>query len=712
MSTEKGDKSLSQRLVITALTALVLLVYICFAQSQTNEKPAASSAPQLTHFNLENLDPKTDPCVDFYQYACGGWMASHPIPADQVWWDTISALQDRNEALLRSIAEQSMAPDPKRDSTHQKIGDYYAACMDDASSDAAGTKPIEAELERISAINNRADLAAELGRLHRMLYLLVEGSILPSIAGAGSREPLFGFYSYQDLRDAAKVVAFVDQGGIGLPDRDYYLRDDKDSVELRHKYAAHVGNMLTLLNQDSDPEGTARRIVDIETALARSWMDVAARRDRANLNNTYSLDELQRLMPNFDWTKFLAGVGAPPSEHYLVATPEFLKTTNSLLGSLPINDWKAYLRWNLLRASAGFLSRPFLDENFAFYGKVLTGAKENAPRWKRCVWATDRDLQDALGRVFVEQSFREDDKQRVLQIVKEVEAAFDGVMHDANWLSPETRTLALAKLHAVTNRVGYPERWRDYSALNIIRDSWAANVFRSSEYELARQLNHIGKPPDRNEWWMTVSTLDAYNNPRQNSLTFPAGWLGAPIFDRSADDSINFGSFGSIAGHEISHGFDSLGRKYDSSGSLRDWWPAEDIQRFEQRSRCLVDQYSSYVAVDDVKLNGELTLAENIADGAGARLAYLAFQNRAKNSLPSRKLTDGFTPEQRFFLSLALRSCGNVTPEVLKIVASGDEHSTLKQRVNGVVSDMPEFQQAFHCKPGQPMVRENACRVW
>ena len=703
---------MSQRLAIIGLTIFVLLAYVRLAQSQTNGTPAQNSAPQLTHFSLDNLDPKADPCVDFYQYACGGWMASHPIPADQVWWDTFSALQDRNEALLRSIEEQSMAADPKRDSTHQKIGDYYAACMDEASADAAGIKPIEAELQRIAAINSRTDLAAELGHLHRMLYLLVQGNIFPSIADPGSKEPLFGFFSYQDYQDATKVVAFVDQGGLGLPDRDYYLRDDKDSVELRQKYVIHVHNMLALLKVDSDPERASRRVMDIELALARSWMDPVTRRDRKNLNNRYSRESLQQLMPNFDWTKFLAAVAAPPSEHYLVASPEFLRTVNSLLGSVSLDDWKTYLRWNLLRASAGLLSRSFVTENFAFYGKVLTGAKEDAPRWKRCLWATDRDLQDALGRVFVEESFHEDDKQHVLQIVKEVEAAFDGVIHNADWLSPDTRTLALAKLHAVTNRVGYPERWRDYSTLNIARDNWAANVFRSSEYELARQLDHIGKPPDRNEWWMTVTTLDAYNNPRQNSLTFPAGWLAAPIFDRSADDSINFGSLGSLAGHEVTHGFDSMGRKYDASGNLREWWTAEDAQRFAERGKCLVDQYSSYVAVDDVKLNGELTLAENIADGAGARLAYLAFQNGAKSSLPAGKLTDGFTPEQRFFLSFALRSCGNITPEVLKMVASGDAHSTLKHRVNGVVSNMPEFKQAFHCKAGQPMVRANACRIW
>ena len=703
---------MSQRLAIIGLTIFVLLAYVRLAQSQTNGTPAQNSAPQLTHFSLDNLDPKADPCVDFYQYACGGWMASHPIPADQVWWDTSSAMQDRNEALLRSIAEQSMAADPKRDSTHQKIGDYYAACMDEASADAAGIKPIEAELQRIAAINNRTDLAAELGHLHRMLFLLVQGYIFPSIADPGSKEPLFGFFSYQDYQDATKVVAFVDQGGLGLPDRDYYLRDDKDSVELRQKYVIHVHNMLALLKADADPERASRRVMDIELALARSWMDPVTRRDRKNLNNRYSRESLQQLMPNFDWTKFLAAVGAPPSEHYLVSSPEFLRTVNSLLGSVSLDDWKTYLRWNLLRASAGLLSRSFATENFAFYGKVLTGAKEDAPRWKRCLWATDRDLQDGLGRDFVEESFHDDDKQHVLQIVKEVEAAFDGVIHDADWLSPDTRTLALAKLHAVTNRVGYPERWRDYSTLNTARDNWAANVFRSSEYELARQLDHIGKPPDRNEWGMTVTTLDAYNNPRQNSLTFPAGWLAAPIFDRSADDSINFGSLGSLAGHEVTHGFDSMGRTYDASGNLRDWWTAEDAQRFAERGKCLVDQYSSYVAVDDVKLNGELTLAENIADEAGARLAYVAFQNKAKSSLPAGKLTDKFTPEQRFFLSFALTSCGNITAEVLKMVASGDAHSTPKHRVNGVVSNMPEFKQAFRCKAGQPMVRENACRVW
>jgi len=703
---------LSQRLAIIGLTIFLLLAYARLARSQTNGTPAPTTAPQLTHFSPDNLDLKADPCVDFYQYACGGWMASHPIPEDQVWWDSFSALQDRNEALLRSIAEQSMADDRKRDSTHQKIGDYYAACMDEAGADAAGIKPIEAELQRIAAMNSRTDLAAELGHLHRVLYLLVQGSIFPSITDPGSKEPLFGFFSYQDYQDATKVVAVVDQGGLCLPDRDYYLRDDKDSVELRQKYEIHVHNMLALLKVDSDPARASRRVMDIELALARSWMDPVARHDRKNMNNRYSLETLQQLMPNFDWTKFLAAVAAPPSEHYMVASPEFLRTVNSLLGSVSLDDWKIYLRWNLLRASAGLLSRSFVTENFFFYGTVLTGAKEDAPRWKRCVWATDRDLQDALGRVFVEESFHEDDKQHVLQIVKEVEAAFDGVIRNADWLSPDARTLALAKLHAVTNRVGYPERWRDYSTLEIARGNWAANVLRSSEYELARQLDHIGKPPDRNEWGMTVTTLNAYNDPRQNSLTFPAGWLAAPIFDRSADDPINFGSLGSLAGHEITHGFDNIGRKYDTSGNLREWWTAEDAQRFAERSKCLVDQYSSYVAVDDIKLNGERTLAENIADGAGARLAYVAFQNGARSNLAADKLTNGFTPEQRFFLSFALFSCGNIRPEVLKMVASGDAHATLKHRVNGVVSNMPEFKQAFRCKAGQPMVRANACRVW
>ena len=332
MPTEKRSSALSQRLLIIALTAFIFSACVCLAQSQTNGTPATSTTPQLTHFSLDNLDGKADPCVDFYQYACGGWMASHPIPADQVWWDTFSALQDRNEALLRSIEEQSMAADPKRDSTHQKIGDYYAACTDEAGADAAGIKPIEAELQRIAAINSRGDFAAELGRLHRMLYLLVQGTIFPSLADPGSKEPLFGFSSYQDFQDASQVVAFVDQGGLGLPDRDYYLHDDKDSVELRQKYVIHVHDMLALLKVDSDPEKASRRVMEIEMALARSWMDVVARRDRKNFNNRYSREELQLLMPNFDWTKFLAAVAAPPSEHYLVASPEFLGTVNSLLG--------------------------------------------------------------------------------------------------------------------------------------------------------------------------------------------------------------------------------------------------------------------------------------------------------------------------------------------------------------------------------------------
>jgi putative endopeptidase len=687
------------------LLILLLVTSACFAQTARNTQ-------QLTRFSRDYLDLKTDPCVDFYQYACGGWMASNPIPQDQVWWDTISALQDRNESLLREIAEKSMPADPKRDPLHQKIGDYYAACMDEKHIDAVGVEPIAAELRLISNMKVGADVAAEVGRLHRMLYLSLQGGIFPSVADSGSREPLFGFSPMQDYQDASKVVAFLDQGGLGLPDREYYLNEDKESVELRQKYVAHIRKTLALLKADSDPDKAANRILEIETALARSWTDVVTRQDRHNLNNRYSREELQQLMPNFDWTKFLAAVGAPPSQHYLLATPDFFKTVNSLLGSVSLKDWKTYLRWNLLRASAPFLSQPFASENYSFYEATLLGAKQPPPRWKRCVWATDRDLRDALSQAFVEQAFHEDDKQRVLQIAQQVETAFDSVIKEADWLMPATRTLARAKLNTVTNRIGYPERWRDYSSLNISRESWAANAFRSSDYELARQLSQIGKPPDRDEWWMTATTLDAYNNPRQNSLSFPAAFLGPPLFDRAAPDPINFGSFGTLAGHEITHGFDNLGRKYDASGNLHDWWTAEDARRFDDRSKCLVDQYSNYVAVENVKVNGELTLAENIADGVGARLALLALKSGAGRNSRTDAETKGFTPEQIFFLSYALRYCANITPETLKVLVSGDPHSPPKQRVNGVVSNMPDFQQAFNCKAGQPMARENACRVW
>ena len=703
---------MSKRLVIIALTTFLLSAYVCFAQSQTNGMPDASSPPQLTHFSLDNLDPKADPCVDFYQYACGGWMAAHPIPAGQAFWDAFSALQDRNESILHDIGEKSAPADPKRDVIHQKIGDYYAACMDEKHINTARSEPIEAELSLISNLKERADIAAELGRLHRLLYLSLQGSTFPSIADSGSREPLFGFSPTQDYQDASKVVAFVDQGGLGLPNRDYYLKDDKESVELRNKYIAHIRNLLALLKLDSDLQRAADQVMEIETALAHSWMDAVTRRDRKNVNNRYSREELQRLMPNFDWAQFLIAVGAPRSEYYVVASPDFLKMVNSLLGSMSMDAWKTYLRWNLVRASAPFLSQDFVAENFDFYSTVLTGANEIPPRWKRCVWAMDRDLQDAIGRAFAQRSFHEDDKQYALQIVKEIEDAFDGVIKDADWLSATTKTLARAKLSTITPRAGYPDRWRDYSNLHLTRESWAVSAFRSSEYELARQLDHIGKPPDRAEWWATVTTILAYNNPRQNSVTFTAGILGPPIFDRTAPDAMSFGGFGALAGHEITHGFDSLGRKYDAAGNLRNWWSAEDDRQFEDRSKCLVDQYSAYVVADGAKINGQLTLSENIADGEGARLAYRALQNRTRANPTVYNTIDGLTPEQQFFLAYAFPSCSNATPEVWKLAVSTDEHSPPKQHVNGVVPNMPEFQQAFHCKSGQAMVRANACRIW
>jgi putative endopeptidase len=645
-------------------------------------------------------------CVDFYQYTCNKWIAKNPIPPDQANWWLGSKLMIWNQTVVRDILEKSASDDPKRGPAEQKIGDYYASCLNETEINSKGITTIKPELDRIEALRSKTQLAEILAHIHSITFALAAGT------DSGSGAALFGFASGQDLDDASKVVAVVDQGGLGLPDRDYYLKSDQKSSDLRQKYLAHVQKTFELLGEPSaQAAADAKVVIDFETALAKASLDIVARRDPANLNHKLSLQKLLALTPAFSWDRYLASVNAPQTDHYLVMTPDFLKGVAQLIDSVPLENWKIYLRWQLVNASSSVLRIPFVDEKFEFYGRTLVGQRAQTPRWRRCVRSVDRDLSEALGQEFVARAFAADSKERMLKLVHALEAALRSDIQQLDWMSPATKKAALAKLEKISDKIGYPDHWRDYSSLRIVRGDALGNAYRSSEFELKRQLSRIGKPVDRAEWSVSASVPNAYYDPQLNSITFPAAILQPPLFDRQADDAANFAAIGAIIGHELTHGFDDQGRKFDADGNLHDWWTADDGKEYERRSQCIADEYSGFEATEGVKLNGKLTLGENTADNGGLRIALMALGSTLPQQ-PSHTNSNGLSPQQEFFISYAETWCSNATPQYLSMMAQSNPHATAKARANGVVSNMPEFQKAFGCKKGQPMVRENACRVW
>jgi len=642
--------------------------------------------------DVTSMDTSVDPCTDFFAYSCGSWIKKNPIPPDQTSWSVYSKLEDDTKAILREILESSALPAGRRDALTQKIGDYYAACMDEKAIDAAAIKPLQPVLDQIQQLRFKRDIAEVVGAMV-------------------SDDALFLFRSDLDYKDSTQEIAEADQGGLGLPDRDYYLKTDAKSVELRKAYAAHLRKIFGLLG-DEPPAAAleARTVLRIETALAKGSLTRVERRDPQKLYHKMTIGQLGALNPSFQWKIYLAKVGLPSVEALNVETPVFFKTLNTELRNETIASWKTYLRWHLINANAPFLSSDFVNADFDFYGKTLQGAEELEPRWKRCVGYADNDLGEALGRAYVERNFSPEAKDRAQKMVKEIEDAMGGDIDSLPWMTATTKQRALEKLHAVTNKIGYPDKWRDYSALTITRDDEMGNVLRAREFEFHRQLNKIGKPVDHGEWQMTPPTVNAYYDPQMNDINFPAGVLQPPLFDARSDAAPNFGDTGATMGHELTHGFDDEGRQFDAQANLRDWWTPEDAKAFDQRASCISDQYSQYVVVDDIKINGKLTLGEDIADLGGMILAHMAWQDDTKG-LKSEPL-EGFTPEQRFFIAYGQSWCASTRDETKRLRATVDPHSPDKYRANGVVSNMPEFQQAFHCKAGAPMVRENRCRVW
>jgi putative endopeptidase len=650
------------------------------------------SARHPSALDVSAMDASVDPCTDFYAYSCGGWRKKNPIPPDQTNWDVTDKLQDENIAVLRTILEQAAIPTATRTAEQQKIGDYYAACMDEKAIEVAGAKPLQAELERIDGLRSKRDIA---GVIAAMNY---EGV-------------LFDFHSTQDYQNSSQVIAELDQDGLGLPDRDFYLLQDGKSRKLRKAYQAHVRRMFTLLGDDSQAAATeARSVMRIETALAKASMSRVDRRDPQSLYHPMSGHDLQALTRSFEWDKYFAATGMPNLASLNVASPGFFKSMGSELDREDMNGWKAYLRWHVAHANAPHLAKAFVDADFDFYGKTLEGAEEIEPRWKRCVNEVDSGLGEALGQVYVQRVFSPDAKLRASTMVRQVEDAMQNDIESLSWMTAETKRQALEKLHAVANKIGYPDKWRDYSAVVIQRDDEMGNVLRVRDFEFHRQLAKIGKPVDRGEWTMTPPTVNAYYDAQMNDINFPAGILQPPLFDPESDDAPNYGDTGGTIGHELTHGFDDEGRQFDALGNLRDWWTAEDAKQFQKRAACLVDQYSQYTVVDRLKINGKLTLGENVADVGGLMLAYIAW--RRETSAKKLEPIDGLTPEQRFFVGYAQSWCANTREETKRVRIMADSHSPDEFRTNGVVSNMPEFQQAFHCKAGSPMVRKNPCRVW
>jgi putative endopeptidase len=664
-----------------------------FAQSTQS-----SSAKPAAGFSLGNLDKTADPCVDFYEYACGNWIKNSEIPPDQGQWVSFVELNERNKDVERGILEKAEAGGASRDAIDQKIGDLYGSCMDEKTVNAKGVAAVQPELDRIAAAKDKPSLIDQVAHVHLV-----------------GPNPLFNFYSSSDMHNADQVIAYIDQGGMTLPDRNYYIKDDDPKMkEMRQHLVEYSTQVFTLAGQTPQQAAeSAQTVLRIETALAQASMDRTLRRDPKNRDHKMTREEAVALGPNFYLNRYFAAIGAPDFKQLNVTNPDFFKQVNATLESESLASLKTYVSWHVLNASAPWLSDSFVQANFKF-SQNLTGQKEIQARWKRCVNLTDRELGEALGQRYVDVTFGPEAKARMLKMVDALEKSLADDIHDLSWMTDETKKQAKVKLDAIRNKIGYPDVWRDYSSVVINPNDLIGNVARSNAFDSRREIAKIDKPLDRKEWGMTPPTVNAYYSPSFNEIVFPAGILQPPFFDKSIDDAVNFGGIGLVIGHELTHGFDDQGRKYDPEGNLHDWWTAEDGKEFEQRVSCVADEYSSFVAIDDKKLNGRLTLGENTADNGGARIALMALEHMIaddKTGKEGQKI-DGYTPEQRFFLGFGRVWCEKRRDEVARVRVLTDPHSPGKYRVNGVVQNMPEFQKAWGCKSGQPMVAENACHVW
>jgi len=694
-------------LLLRTLVILALLAAECVAQTSqpASEKSTAPSAggsaqaePELPYtpsLDVTAMDRSADPCVDFYQFSCGGWQKKNPIPPDQTSWSVYGKLYQDNLQYLRGLLEQA-AVAKDRDPATQKIGDFFASCMNDGLVEQLEAKPMQPDLAAVQALKDRKQLASLVAKLQ------LRGVSAP-----------FGFGPLQDPDDSDRMIVGVDQGGLGLPDRDYYLKDDPKSKETREKYLLHVQRMFELMGDSPEvAKKNAATVMRMETSLAKASLTRVERRDPYKQKHKMTVPDLYKVAPDFDWTSFFAATGVPKPEILNVSWPDFFKDVNAQIKSASLEDWQTYLRWHVAHSRAPFLSSAFVNANFDFYRKYLRGATELQPRWKRCVQYVDVNLGEALGQVYVRKTFGPELKASTVEMTQQIEDAMALRIQQLEWMSPATKQQALVKLKAVRNKVGYPDKWRDYSSVTISPDDFYGNDIRATEFEEKRQIAKIGQPVDRTEWDMTPPTVNAYYNPQMNDINFPAGVLQPPLYDAKMDAAPNYGNTGSTIGHELTHAFDDEGRQFDAKGNLKDWWTKQDADQFVKQANCVVDQYGTYVVVDDIHINSKLTEGEDVADLGGTILAYVAWKGATKGT----QLTsiDGLSPDQRFFVGLAQWACENQRPENERANAVTDPHSPGKYRINGVVVNMPEFGEAFACKPGQPMVKpsDKTCHVW
>ena len=680
-----------------ALCVLFAIVVCSAGLALVHVRASARSAdsPGYWGFDTANLDKTCKPCDDFFQFAMGGWMKGNPIPPEYSTWGSFTVLADKNQQALRQILEAAEKSQRPASSNKRKVGDFYASCMDTASIETAGTKPIDAALQRIAETKNARELLALAAQLQRQ--------------GVGV---MFRFTSNQDAKDSTQVIAMALQGGLGLPERDYYLRDDDKSKKLRDDYTKHVAKMFELLGDSSNKAETeGMTVLNLETSLAKASMSNVDLRDPDKTYHKMKLAEVQSLTPDLSWDSYLKTAGQAGVAEMNIAQPEFFKALDAQLTSTPLDDWKTYFRWHVLEADAPALPEKFVNEDFEFRGRIVTGAKQIQPRWKRCVQATDRNLGEALGQVYVQKYFPPEAKAHALEMVHNLIAALRDDLKTLPWMGPETRAQASAKLEAFTVKIGYPDKWRDYSALNVDRSSYLQNLQRGAEFDFQRRLNNIGKPVDRTEWGMTPPTVNAYNSSSMNEIVFPAGIIQPPFYDPKVDDAVNYGGMGAVIGHEITHGFDDHGSKFDGRGNLKNWWSADDLKNFKERARCVSDQFDGYVVDGDLHENGKLVLGESIADLGGLTISYAAYEKSLQGK-PRPPDKDGFTPEQQFFPGWAQVWGANERLEFARLMANTNPHPLPRFRGNGPLSNMAQYARAFGCKQGDAMVREKVCKIW
>jgi putative endopeptidase len=668
-----------------AVVLLAIIVGTLFAQTTHKLDPAT-------------FDKKTAACTDFYQYVNGGWLAANPIPPAFPTWGLGNILNERNRDLLHEVLEAAAKnKSAAKGSNEQKVGDYYASCMDEAKIEADGIKPLDLELRRIAAINDRKALQSAITHLH---FIGINAAFVDG--------------SNQDAKNSAEVIAGLFQGGLGLPERDYYTKTDERSKTIREQYLKHVAKMFELMGQDSATAATAAQtVMAMESKLAESSLTRVELRDPQKLYHRMTMAQVQQLAPHFEWATFFKQIGVTKRTDVNVGTPDFFKALDQLFATTSLADWQTYLRWHLINNTAATLSRAFVDEDFNFNRRILQGARENQPRWRRCVTATNGALGEALGEVYVKKAFPPEARQRVLQMIRNLRAALKSDISTLSWMSEPTRKQALIKLDAVLEKIGYPDKWLSYAMLSIDRQSYVTNSLRSSQFAEHRDLMKIGRPVDRSEWEIPPQTVNAGYRPQTNEIIFPAGILQSPLFDPTADDAINYGGMGAIIGHELTHGFDDQGRQFDAKGNLSDWWTEADREAFKVRAKCIIDQFNGFEVEKGLNQKGELVVGESIADLGGLTIAFAAFQKSLEGK-PRPANIDGFTPEQRFFLAYAHNWATNIRPEYARFLVNQDPHPLAKFRANGPLTNMPQFAEAFQCKAGDPMVRRESdrCQIW